>query len=431
MKSKSVIFAVAGLAFPLVAAAQVTRNVPADFPTIQQAVTAALNGDTVLVAPGTYTEAVNLGGKRIRLRSSGGPYVTTINANSQASVITIGSGATRDTLVEGFTLTGGWHDLDAGGIRINNGSPTIRGNIIRGNLGGNGNGVSMSASAALIDRNTIADNHNSGGAVGGGGGGGIYIGGFSCPSPPADCGVEVRGNLIENNSALDYLSGGGIYVNGGGQARIVGNVIRNNRAPVEGGGIAFFNSSEARVENNLIVGNSLTYSSSEGGGVYWLVPSGSRGPYLVNNTIANNVAAAGSGVFADGFDAAARVVNNLIVGSPGSSALECGTFNDPNPAIVQHNNVVASGGPAYAGLCAAANGVQGNISQAPLFIAVGDYRLAATSPGIDAGDNSLVTEALDLTGAVRIVDGDVSGGAQVDMGAYEHSDDTIFVGTFQ
>lgn len=434
MKSNLVIFSVGSLAFPFLAAAQVTRNVPADFPTIQQAVTAAVNGDTVLVAPGTYAEAVNLGGKRIRLRSSGGPHVTTIDATSLAPVVTIGSGATRDTLVEGFTLTGGRDTFDGGGIKISSGSPTIRGNIIRGNRGGNGNGISINFSSALVVGNVVADNHNTGSVSGGGGGGGIYIGGNPCSgtfAPPPDCAAEVRGNLIENNSVSSFTSGGGIEVFAGGPTRIIDNVIRNNRTRSSGGGIAFFNSADARVENNLIAGNRITNATGQGGGVYWLTPSGSRGPFLVNNTIVHNIASNGSGVFADGYDAAARVVNNLIVGSPGATALECGKFNDPNPPVVRNNNVVASGAAAYAGLCASANGVQGNISQTPLFAAVGDYRLAAGSPGVDAGENSFVVEPLDLNGTARIVDGDDFGGAQVDMGAYEYGDDTIFVGTFQ
>jgi hypothetical protein len=56
-----------------------TINVPADQPTIQSAINAASNGDTVVVAPGTYTENINFLGKAITVESSKGAKVTTIN----------------------------------------------------------------------------------------------------------------------------------------------------------------------------------------------------------------------------------------------------------------------------------------------------------------------------------------------------------------
>jgi polygalacturonase len=50
-----------------------TRRVPQDFAAIQTAIVAAQDGDTVLVAPGTYFENINFIGKAIEVRSSGGP----------------------------------------------------------------------------------------------------------------------------------------------------------------------------------------------------------------------------------------------------------------------------------------------------------------------------------------------------------------------
>jgi hypothetical protein len=53
--------------------AQQTIHVPADQPTIQKAINVAANGDTVLVAPGTYVENIDFSGKVITVVSSNGP----------------------------------------------------------------------------------------------------------------------------------------------------------------------------------------------------------------------------------------------------------------------------------------------------------------------------------------------------------------------
>ncbi|MHC4588093.1 MAG: right-handed parallel beta-helix repeat-containing protein, partial [Planctomycetota bacterium] len=53
-------------------------TVPADFITIQEAIDYCIDGEEILVAPGTYFESINFWGKAITLRSSDGPDVTVI-----------------------------------------------------------------------------------------------------------------------------------------------------------------------------------------------------------------------------------------------------------------------------------------------------------------------------------------------------------------
>src|SRR5438067_3929829 len=107
-----------------------TINVPANQPTIQAAINAATNGDTVLVAPGTYTENINFNGKAITVTSSGGPSVTIIDGNANGTVVIFANSETPNSVLNGFTIRNGLSQFSAptqgsgGGIYITNASPT-------------------------------------------------------------------------------------------------------------------------------------------------------------------------------------------------------------------------------------------------------------------------------------------------------------------
>ena len=127
-----------------------TLRVPGDHPTIQAAIEASEDGDTVVVAPGTYTETVQLRGRRITLRSEdpSDPEVvaaTIIQAPpAPGDVFTLDAsvhfieGETRDTVFDGFTvrvppepLTGEAHE-EAAVLQVLASGPTIRRNVIDG-----------------------------------------------------------------------------------------------------------------------------------------------------------------------------------------------------------------------------------------------------------------------------------------------------------
>jgi hypothetical protein len=84
-----------------------TINIPANQPTIQAGINAAKNGDTVLVAPGTYFENINFMGKSINVKSSGGARVTIIDGGNLSTVVTFDSNEGLKSVLCGFTIQHG------------------------------------------------------------------------------------------------------------------------------------------------------------------------------------------------------------------------------------------------------------------------------------------------------------------------------------
>ncbi len=139
-------------------------HVPGDYRTIQEAIDAAMDGDEVEVHPGTYNETINLIGKKITVRSSDGPEVTTIDAQGNGSVVTCDSGEGPDTILEGFTITGGL--FEGGGMRNIGSSPTVRNCTFSGNMTGFlglGGGMYNDNSSPTVTNCTFSGNTASGG----------------------------------------------------------------------------------------------------------------------------------------------------------------------------------------------------------------------------------------------------------------------------
>ena len=96
----------------------VVIRVPDDFETIQDAVDASFDGDTVRVRPGTYHEMIYFWDKNIWLESELGPEVTIIDAVGETFGLKFEMGQDTTMVVRGFTI----RNAGFSGIRFANGS---------------------------------------------------------------------------------------------------------------------------------------------------------------------------------------------------------------------------------------------------------------------------------------------------------------------
>ncbi len=137
---------------------------------IQDAIDVAMDGDEIIVAPGTYFETIDFIGKAIWLHSSDGADVTTIDGTGNFHVVQCVSGEGPDTVLDGFTVTGG--DADGtcpdncrGGGMFNDGSsPTVTNCTFKGNtaLVQGGGMYNLDSSSPTVTNCTFIGNTGSG-----------------------------------------------------------------------------------------------------------------------------------------------------------------------------------------------------------------------------------------------------------------------------
>lgn len=142
------------LVSPAHAAAEL--RVPTDFPTIQAALDAAADGDTVLVEPGVYPEHLDFLQKDVRVESTGGAGVTLVQV-AGGTAVTIGPAGG----LVGFTVTGAAEYFGAA-MSVSGTGTLIQRNIFEGNTqlsGGFGAAIGGNSASPVIDRNVFR--HNS------------------------------------------------------------------------------------------------------------------------------------------------------------------------------------------------------------------------------------------------------------------------------
>jgi hypothetical protein len=289
---------------------------------------AAMEGDEIVVVPGTYFETIDFLGKAVWLHSSDGAQVTVIDAGGgYGSVVKCVSGEGADSVLEGFTITGGT-GIDACGP-----------------------GVFCSL------------------------GGGMY----NVASSPT-----VKNCIFSGNSAtsLDGGSGGGMYNGWGASPTVTGCTFRGNFATFGGGIASHYANSSPTVVDCVFSGN----GSYGGGGA---VDGGSGRPPITNCLFIGNWAAmwggfdAYGGAMSGGAAINCTFIGNTVVGVGGGGAMAYGMainciFQDNSPDQVV--DVMAT----YSNVEGGWSGT-GNIDADPMFVQPLEPPMDCCLPHLEGG----------------------------------------------
>ena len=267
------------LVYPALAA---TIHVPSDQPTIQAGIDAAVDGDLVLVTPGTYVENIVFYGKTITVQSEAGADATVIDGSNctfgegYCSVVSFIFGEMEESAIDGFTIQSGsgsdtpeWPgNGGGGGICCKNSSPTIANFIIRDNYADYvGGGIYCYGSSPIISNCIISDNNSRHG-------GGIYSAAQYPPSTEEST-INVTNCIIfENNTAYPENWGGGICCGYDGTFAMVKHCTISRNNSNNGGGINEYAGASITVLDSILWENFpteiygqpiVTYSVVKGG----------------------------------------------------------------------------------------------------------------------------------------------------------------------
>ncbi|MBN2365370.1 MAG: right-handed parallel beta-helix repeat-containing protein [Calditrichaeota bacterium] len=339
-------------------------RIPADYPTIQAGINAALDGDTVLVAESTYYENLNFKGKAITVASlfimdgDTNHINNTIIDGSQpghpdsGSVVSFVSGEDTTSVLCGFTITGGSGTFtppqppspgfrSGGGINCEYSGARICHNKIQYNTlafatgvvsgGGIDAGPPGNTSWVILENNLISWNTITGQM---GSGGGVSL----------TSNAKVYNNTIEHNTGTcsePSVWGGGIGMGSGDPGItipydrfVIGNVIRFNKALTNGtgqgvgGGLAVFTSPKAVIKYNTITHNEVQGNAGVGARCYGagvVLQNQNSETVFANNYVSDNKALANSICWGAGITLWSYAIpcspllnNNIIVNNTGA-----------------------------------------------------------------------------------------------------------------
>jgi hypothetical protein len=264
-------------------------HVPDDYPTIQEAIDAANDGDEVVVADGTYTgegnRDIELTGKLITVHSENGPAACTIDCEQADRAFRFFSGDCTGTVVEGFTITNGYSVGWGGAMLIHSaGSPTVTDCVFTGNSADSEGGA---LSNVLSEPEFIGCSFLNNSAEQKGGA--VYNIGYLRMT---DC--LLSGNSVSGSDPLH--GGGGMYIDG--SAATITNCDFDGNSARQGGAI-YLRLSYAGLTDCDFSGNTASY---RGGAIcnLWLY---SGPPELERCTFTSNSSGWDGGAIFNGEDA--------------------------------------------------------------------------------------------------------------------------------
>jgi len=364
-------------------------HIPGDYPTIQAGIDSAGDGDTILIADGTYSGQGNIGiewdanTKHLLIMSENGHDNCVIDCMQEDRGFLLNNGQDHRDVIDGLTITNGLVIGAGGAIHISSASPIIRN--------------------CMLVNNTAEGYHDNSYS---GCGGALMVYGASDPL--------IQGNIIRHNIASNL--GGGLLFAEYATGVVESNIIDGNKALDDwGGGIALWNNAELLIINNLIINNSCSgFNGGRGGGIY-LDHKESK---LVNNTIAFNFTSGDE--YEDGFGGgicigkwAVPVIQNCIIWHNRSGATSMNIYFDPREWLdISYCNVENDLGHIFD------LEPHTNMDALPEFAdtANGNFQLLWKSPCINKGNpdtTGLQLPDFDLAGNQRIYE------SSVDIGAYE------------
>lgn len=398
-----------------------------------ETIAAASPGDTVnFSCSGTITLSATLNiAKNLTLDGSG--QTVTISGGNAVRVLLIDPGITVN--LNQLTLSGGTVTGPGGGI-VNQGDLTVSNSTISGNSATTTGGGIYSVGTLIITNSTVSGNSaaNAGGIFNGGtlatvsnstissnsatsSGGGLYNN--------SSASLTVSNSTLSGNSAM--TAGGGLYNNTSGTVTVSNSTLSSNTGP---NGSGLYNSTGASA---LTITNSTFSANSgvNGGGIQNRATAS-----ITNSTFSGNTATNRGGAMMS-LGGVLTIINSTLSGNGatngGGGFYGSGTLNFSNTIIANStsgsecfsttigtnlNNLVEDGS------CSAA--LSGDPNLGTLADNGGPtqtFALLLGSPAIDAGDNVTCAAApvsnLDQRGATRPTDGDASGVATCDIGAFE------------
>ncbi len=333
-----------------------------DFATIQEAIDAAVDGESVVLADGTFTgdgnRDLDFKGKEITIHSqSGNAKYCIIDCQADADHphrgFFFGSGETANSVLKNVTIRNAWSTY-GGGMRIDSANPTIQGVIFDGNGGGDGGAIILANASPVIEDCIFEDNEvtDAGGAI------------YANASYP-----QISGCVFKGNSA--HWGGGALYNQHAGP-NLIDCRFENNHSNYWGGAVhSRYSESNPHFNNCLFVGNNAPY----GGVAYGREESY---PTFTDCTFSGNYSSNGAVAHLVS-SALINLTRSIAVFSTDGSAV---TTDGTGTAYVFCSDVYGNAGGDWVdgldGLLAGSDNFSANPSFCDLHS--GDYSLASNSP---------------------------------------------------